>query len=79
MKNITYPKQIPLPLFGLTSRLLLWEVPRLGGSGGKDDVEDALNGEDDDGDHPDQVPLVSVAVVPLDDLSGHSRSHEAWN
>ena len=76
---ITYPKQIPLPLFGLTSRRLLWKVPRLGGPGGKDDVEDALNGEDDDGDHPDQVPLVSVTVVTLHNLSRHSRGHKAWD
>ena len=78
-KNISYRKQIPFPLLWLPLCFLLREVPWLWDSGSKDDVKDALDCEDDDGDHPDQVPLVSVAVVPLDDLSGHSRSHEARN
>ena len=72
----THRKPVPFLLPRFPLQVWIWKVPRLRLPRGEDDVEDGLDGEDDDGDHPDQVPLVRVLIVGVGDLPRDGRRHE---
>ena len=44
----------------------------------KDDEDEGLEDEDDDGDEPNNPPLRNIAVVFLDYFTGDPRSNKAW-